>query len=107
MEYLNRISVDWSKTGKKLEMLRLHNEELRRYVCFYIKTKNHDCEGTNCEKCFLEMDKSISRRELSEVFLTSENVITNWENGKSIPQIEDILLYCEITKLDLLDILVY
>ena len=52
------------------------------------------------------IEQKISRRELGNVFSVSEDVVENWENGNTIIDIEELLLYAKICKIDLMDILV-
>lgn len=98
--------IDWGKTAKNLKILRLHNLNLRRYVCRSLKYQNANCDGM-CENCSLDMDPSISQKELAEVFNVSEAVIVNWENQKSKPSIEDLIFYSEICGLDLYNVIVF
>lgn len=70
-----------------------------RYYCYH--SPLYDCDS-----CLKEMDKKISRRELGNVFSVSEDVVENWENGNTIIDIEELLLYARICKIDLMDILV-
>lgn len=107
MKVIQRRYIDWESTGTRLQELRLGNFNLRRYCCFKNRTDSGDCEGLNCEKCRKGMDNMISRRELALVFSTTENVVVNWETGKTPPQLEDLLLYCEITGLKLRDFIIY
>lgn len=107
MKEVKRRVINWEATGERLADLRQNNFELRRYACNYIRTRNGMCEGLNCENCRKEIDNMISRRELGIVFQTTESVIVNWESGKTSPELEDLLLYTEITGLRLKDILVF
>lgn len=107
MQTIDRKFVDWTRTGKNLKLLRADNIELRRYVCFVLKTKRQDCDGANCENCKFDMDNSISQAELAEVFNVSESMVANWENARSEPSIDDLLFYAEICHLSLDDILVF
>lgn len=107
---IKRAFIDWEATGNKLFRLRNDNARLRKYVCSMIKRNTSKCNnqlGTcdNCEERYV--DKSISRSELSEVFGVSENVINNWESGRTEVGIEDLLFYCQIAEVSLEDILVY
>ena len=45
-----------------------------------LKFDRGNCSG-DCKNCEYEMDPSISRNELAEVFTTTESVIFNWEIG--------------------------
>jgi len=107
MKKIERKFVDWVRTGKNLKLLRADNIALRRYVCFVLRTKKGDCEGTNCDGCKFDMDNSISQSELAEVFNVSESMVANWENARSEPSIDDLLFYAEICGLKLDDILVF
>jgi len=103
---MERRTVDWAKTGRNLQLLRNDNIDLRRTVCRELNLDKGECSG-ECETCRFEMDKSISRAELAKVFSVSESVIFNWESGKTPVSIEDILLYCDVSKTDLWDIIVF
>lgn len=107
MERIERKIVDWQKTAKNLKLLRNDNIELRRYVCFVLRTKRNDCEGKTCDTCRFDMDNCISQSELAEVFNVSESMVANWENARSQPSIEDLLFYAQICKLTLDDLLVF
>ncbi|MBO5866924.1 MAG: helix-turn-helix transcriptional regulator [Clostridia bacterium] len=102
--------INWEKTGKMLRLLRCDNINLRRNVCKELSMqlkKGHICKATNCDNCILELDNQISQAELAEVMGVSDSVITNWENGRSIPTLEDLLLYADLCKMDLQQILIF
>lgn len=103
---LKRRTIDWFKTGRNLQLLRNDNINLRRTVCRELNLDKGECSG-ECETCRYEMDKSISRAELAKVFTVSESVIFNWESGKTPVSIEDILLYCDVCKTALEEIIVF
>ncbi|MBR6071809.1 MAG: helix-turn-helix transcriptional regulator [Acholeplasmatales bacterium] len=119
MELFNRPVINWIKTGERLALLRYDNNNLRRYVCFYNKKLNEEKSldtlrpkytcffNYDCLNCNEEMDKSISVQELANVFGKTRDVITNWETGKTMPDIEDLLLYSKITGLDINDIVIF
>ena len=94
MEKIVRRTIDWEKTGRNLQILRMDNLTLRRQVCFELNFEKGECEG-NCSACRFDMDASISRAELAAVFHTSDI------------DLEDMLLYCRISGVALEDILVY
>lgn len=98
--------VDWNKTGKKVQMLRENNLELRRQVCSSLKHDKANCMG-ECDVCEFEMDNHISRKELAEVFGETENVIYNWERGITDIKYEDLLFYAQLAKVELDDIVVF
>ncbi len=110
MEVICRKNINWKKTAKMLRLLRNDNLRLRRYVCM-IHTMNklteRDCDCSNCEECLFELDNSISQNELAYVFNVTESVIANWENGRSIPSLEDLMFYCQICGKTLDDIIVF
>ena len=94
------------RTGRQLQVLRLDNENLRRYVCSALNYDKNECDGS-CEDCDPRytrrghgMDLSISQRELAQVFGVCTSVVANWESGRSLPPIEDLMLYGEICKVD-------
>lgn len=99
-------TIDWKETGSRLEALRHANLNLRRNVCRQLRRHLGNCDG-NCESCTSEMDNSISRNELSRVFLVSENTLTNWERGVTPVGVEDLLFYCELTGLPFEEILAF
>jgi DNA-binding XRE family transcriptional regulator len=104
--------VDKEKTGLKLKMLRCDNINLRRYICrtlFLEGDERHYCkyDGKNCDNCFFEMDHSISQTELAKVFNTTDSVVANWELGRTLPTIDDLLFYCALCQLELKDILIF
>ena len=111
--------VDWNKTKFNLANLRLGDSEyslnLRRFVCRFIREPNEDnphadfnkqCPfGLKCENCATK-EPLISCRELGLVFGHSdENIVSNWENGRTIPDIEDILFYSIMSKMPIDQIL--
>lgn len=106
MKDKQRKCINWEKTGKKLQLLRIDNINLRRFCCKQLKFDKGNCSG-NCDLCVFEMDHSISRAELARVFNVSENMIVNWENGKSRPTMEDILFYADICEIELFDVLIF
>ena len=119
MELYSRLKIDWIKTGENLANIRMNNLNLRRYVCYFNKKKNehkvlsldfrpkYTCFSEyECETCTKEMDQLISVQELANVFGLSRDVINNWETGRTIPDIEDLLLYSKITGLSIEDILI-
>ena len=106
MGSIQRKFVNWEKTGKNLQLLREDNIELRRFVCSALKYDKSDCSAA-CDQCRFEMDKHISRKELSDVFGVSENVIFNWESGRTAVDYENLLFYAQLTKLDIGDIVIF
>ena len=119
MEIYSRLKIDWIRTGEKLADLRMNNLNLRRYVCYFNKKRNeHNLDDLSyrpkytcfseykCEECTKEMDKLISVQELANVFGKTRDVINNWETGRTMPDIEDLLLYSKITGLSIEDILI-
>ena len=106
MKPIQRKFIDWEKTGKKLQFLREHNIELRRCVCNALKHDKGDCSAA-CSECEFEMDNHISRKELSDVFGVTENVIFNWEKGRTSVDYENLLFYAQLTKLDIDDIVIF
>ena len=103
-----RKCIDWTTTGRNLRLLRKDNINLRRYVCRTLKSGTEECKGDgNCDKCRFDMDSNISQAELAAVFSVSDSVILNWERGISKPQIEDIMLYADICKVDFFDVLIF
>ena len=106
MKPINRKYINWKKTGKNAELLRKDNLTLRRKVCSALNSDKGNCSGI-CDTCKYEMDNSISRPELSQVFNVSESVIFNWENGKTPISLEDVLFYCQLAEIDIEDLLVF
>ena len=106
-----RKCIDWTKTGKNLQLLRRDNIALRRFVCRTLNLDKGDCDGM-CETCRYEMDNSISRVELSRIFLVSESVIFNWESGKtpvSLPDQKRTEAFCRspVIRVHLDDIVIF
>ena len=106
MIYIRKKYIDLDKTGKKLQALREHNLALRRKACEVLKRETRDCKH-KCEECEYEMDNHISRKELADVFGVSENVIFNWESGRTAVGYEDLLFYSQLSELDVDDIVVF
>lgn len=92
MQPIERKSIDWEKTGKQLLLIREDNINLRKQVCKALKHDKGDCSGA-CDNCKFDMDNHISRKELAKVFCVSENVIFNWENGRTAVDYENLLFY--------------
>lgn len=103
---VKRKSIDWETTGKNLRNLRCNDLNLRRFVC---KALKHDgCDGADCDNCKeYYMDNHITQGELAQVMNVTSNMIVNWERGTSRPTLEDLLLYCDICKKELFDIIVF
>lgn len=107
MKEIKRRSIDWEKTGKRLQYLRDHNTSLRRYACSVVHKEEFGC-GIDCEECKeFDMDNKIAQDELAKVFNVSANTIANWESGRTIPDMEDLILYSDICEMDLFDILAF
>ena len=108
MREIKRLNIDWRKTGENLKLLRLDNLNLRRYVCWaHRKTHGRCLPPSDCEECSaLDMDSQISRRELAEAMNVSLNTLVNWESGRSVPALEDLLLYCSMCGVSLTDLLI-
>lgn len=105
MNPIRRNFIDWKKTGRNLQLIREDNIELRRQVCRALKHDKCNCSG-ECELCKYEMDNHISRKELADVFGISENVIFNWENGRTAVDYENLLFYEQLSRMQLKDIIV-
>ncbi|MDE6585062.1 MAG: helix-turn-helix domain-containing protein [Clostridia bacterium] len=106
MKTVYRKFIDWRKTGKNLQLLRNDNGNLRREACRINNLHKSDCSG-ECESCKYDMDSNISRKELAVLFGVSDNVIYSWENGRTPIGLEDLLFYCQISKVKLEDIIVF
>ena len=106
MEPIARRTIDRKKTGRNLQLLREDDIELRRFVCRALRKELGECDG-NCPDCRFDMDNHISRNELAKVFNVSESVICNWESGRTMIGVEDLLFYAQITGKTLDDILVF
>lgn len=104
----SRQFVDWFKTGKNLQLLRIDNINLRREACRLKYLNEDECRGNgDCGDCRFEMDNSISRKELAALFGVSDNVIYSWETGRTPIGLEDLLFYCQIAQVKLEDIVVF
>ena len=106
MPTFTRKFIDWDKTGYNLEQLRLTNPALRKKSCRSRIFEAGECEG-DCDRCRFEMDNSISRAELAQIFGVSEHVIYSWERGRTPVGVEDLLFYCDVAEVALSDILVF
>ena len=106
MEPIARRTIDKRKTGRNLQLLREDDIDLRRFVCHALRHDAGECDG-NCSECRFDMDNHISRNELAMVFNVSESVICNWESGRTMIGVEDLLFYLQIAKKELSDILVF
>ena len=105
---IQRKSINLERTGFNLRQLRISNINLRRYVCGELSPRNNRCDAKNCVNCpTYEMDHIISQAELAEVFWTTDNVVQNLESSRTLPPIEDLILYAEICKIDFFDLLVF
>ncbi len=103
MKHIDLVRVDRKKTGKLLQHLRGDNLDLRRYVCREknLKMGKRGCDGEDCEKCLAyDMESSISQAELAEVMGVPTSQIANWENGKSLPDLEFLIFYCRLCHID-------
>lgn len=107
MKQIKYRAIDWKATGRNLQNLRLNNFNLRRYVCWQLKSGKSNCDG-NCDSCNIDMDTHISQSELARVFyLDSESRIVNWEKGRARPTISDLLYYADICELPLEEVIVF
>ena len=99
--------IDWERTAKMLRLLRCDNIALRKYVCrqLNVSGQKESCDGLNCNNCTIDMEASISQGELAQVFHVSEGIVANWENNRTNPELEDLLLYADICELSLYDII--
>lgn len=98
--------IDWDKTAINLKLLRRDDIVLRRNVCRILRYDDANCSGI-CGECKFDMDHSISQAELAKVFKVPENRIVNWENGKSKPQLEYILYYCDLSEKGIDEVIVF
>ena len=106
MKAIERKFVDHVKTGRSLQMLREDNIELRRRVCEALRRESNGCDQPCAECSKFEMDNHISRPELATVFGVSENVIFNWEIGRTPISYEDLLFYSQLSGLPVEQIVV-
>ena len=106
MVKVKRKFINWENTAKNLKLLRRDNINLRRVVCSQLNFDKGNCNG-DCVSCKFDMDNSISQAELAKVFNVSENMVVNWENGKSRPQLDDLIFYSQICEIDLFDVIVF
>ena len=86
---IERKQIDKVRTGRQLQVLRLDNENLRRYVCSALNYDKNECDG-NCEDCDPRytrrghgMDLSISQRELAQVFGVGTSVVATSERAEA------------------------
>ena len=114
MNIINKIVIDWDKTKDNLLDLRLNNINLRKYVCYYNKLNKDDINLREKYTCFnnylcddcKNIDLKISRQELAFSLGVSDDIIYNIETGKTIPDLEELILYSKISKVPLEDIIV-
>lgn len=110
MEHIDFVEVDRLATGEKLQRLRKYNIHLHRYVCHELHPyqKKQICDGTDCEQCeaadFEEED--INQPDLARVMSVAASQIANWESGRSIPSIENLIFYCRMCKIDKIEDLI-
>lgn len=53
------------------------------------------------------MDNQISQAELAIVMNVSDSMVANWETNRTIPTLEDLLMYCDLCDMSLENIIVY
>ena len=106
MKRIVRKFVDRKKTGRNLQLLREDNIDLRRAVCSALKHDKDACSEM-CENCKYDMDNHISRKELADVFGVTENVIFNWETGRTVVDYENLLFYSQLSKQKIDDIVIF
>ena len=114
MNLINKIVIDWDKTKDNLLDLRLNNINLRKYVCYYNKFNKDDINLREKYTCFNNylcddckmVDLKISRSELAFTLGVSDDIIYNIETGKTIPDLEELILYSKISKVPLENIIV-
>ncbi len=105
---ITRRIIDWKATGYKLKLLRCDNISLRKAVCHHLSktlAKGHICRTLDCDNC-TNMDNQISQAELAVVMNVSDSMVANWETNRTIPTLEDLLMYCDLCDITLEDIIV-
>ncbi len=106
---ITRRIIDWQATGYNLKLLRCDNLKLRKHVCRQLSsslTKGHICRTLDCDNC-TNMDNQISQAELAIVMNVSDSMVANWETNRTIPTLEDLLMYCDLCDMSLENIIVY
>lgn len=106
---ITRRNIDWQATGLQLRTLRCDNMNLRRAVCYHLSinlAKGHLCKTLDCQQCN-HMDNQISQAELALVINVSDSMVANWETNRTIPTLEDLLVYCDLCHISLEEIIVY
>ena len=110
MEHIDFVEVDRDATGERLQRLRKYNLHLHRYVCHELHPlkKKQICDGTDCERCEADNfeEEDINQCDLAKVMGVATSQIANWENGKSIPSLENLIFYCRICKIDKIEDLI-
>lgn len=109
MEHIDFEVVDRRATGEKLQRLRKYDLNLHRYVCHELHSPTSTyCSGTDCDQCeandFEEED--INQPDLARVMNVATSQIANWENGKSIPSLENLIFYCRICNIEKIEDLI-
>ncbi len=106
---ITRRNIDWQATGYNLKLLRCDNIQLRKTVCRELSmslTKGHLCKTLDCDHC-TNMDNQISQAELAVVMKVSDSMVANWETNRTIPTLEDLLMYCELCNISPRDVVVF
>ncbi len=110
MEHIDFVEVDRRATGERLQRLRKYNIHLHRYVCHELHPykKHWNCDGTDCEECEADdfEEEDINQSDLARVMNVGTSQIANWENGKSVPSIENLIFYCRICKIEKIEDLI-
>lgn len=108
MKKIERRTIDWVKTGKRLQMLREHDIDFIRYACFACHFNEGNCSG-ECENCGFDkdLDHKITREELAMIFSVTDAVVNNWETGRTAVPLEELYLYCDISNKTLEELVVF
>lgn len=97
--------INWMLTANNIKRLRLHNDNLRHEVCK--KLSKNGCKEISCENCnLLTADNQISARELADYLNFSLNIVTNIENGRTIPSAEFLLRIADLCNITIEEVLV-
>ena len=112
MEHIDFVMVDRRATGERLQRLRKYNIYLHRYVCheLHLHRSKKFCDGVDCDLCEAEdfEEEDISQPELGKIMGVSGSQVANWETGRTLPDIEFLIFYCRLCRIDKLeDLLVF
>ena len=105
--------IDYDQLGRRLCDLRQSDQRMLRYVCFcrYQEMKEdpakwdaapeHCTRDGACEDCLRPVEREVSQSELARVLGVTKTMVGNWEQGRTSPDLEYLLMYSRISGIDL------